>query len=148
MHRDPTLEAFCDFYNKLDKTSTNMLPEVYTRDVVFQDPLHRIEGIEALVGYFGRLYANVDTCRFDFGVRLRQADNAFVTWTMTLRHPRLAGGQEYHVEGCSRLRFAASDGPHGERVCQHRDYFDAGDLLYERLPLLGSVIRQVKRRAG
>ncbi|MBD3897989.1 nuclear transport factor 2 family protein [Halomonas sp. ML-15] len=148
MHRDPSLEAFCDFYNKLDKTSTNMLPEVYTRDVVFQDPLHRIEGIEALVGYFAQLYANVETCHFEFGTRLRQEDTAFVTWTMTLRHPRLAGGRDYHVEGCSRLRFAASDGPHGERVCQHRDYFDAGDLLYERLPLLGSVIRQVKRRVG
>ena len=36
--------------------------------------------------------------------------------------------------------------PWRERVYRHRDYFDAGALLYEHLPLLGSVIAWLKRR--
>lgn len=32
---DPQLEAFCAFFNKLDKICTNKLYEFYTPDVVF-----------------------------------------------------------------------------------------------------------------
>ncbi|MGE4534198.1 nuclear transport factor 2 family protein [Halomonas sp.] len=140
---DPQLEAFCAFFNKLDKSCTNKLYEFYTHDVVFEDPLHRIEGSEALERYFATLYSNVTACRFDFHERQRCGREAFATWTLHLAHPRLAGGREYAVEGCSRLTFADDD---SGRVARHRDYFDAGALLYERLPLLGGAIRLLKRR--
>ncbi|MGM0914321.1 MAG: nuclear transport factor 2 family protein [Pseudomonadota bacterium] len=140
---DPQLEAFCAFFNKLDKSCTRKLHEFYTHDVVFQDPLHRIEGAEALEHYFAALYSNVTACRFSFHERQRNGREAFATWTMHLAHPRLAAGKEYAVEGCSHLTFA-EDG--SGRVARHRDYFDAGDLLYERLPLLGGAIRLIKRR--
>ena len=55
MRQAPALEPFCDLHNNLCKTHTHLLREVYTRDVVFQDPLHRIDGIAALTGYFERL---------------------------------------------------------------------------------------------
>ncbi|WP_136255901.1 nuclear transport factor 2 family protein [Onishia niordana] len=151
MSNDTALDTFCAFFNKLDKTCTDKLYNVYTDDIVFQDPLHRIEGIEALEGYFAALYTHVEECRFTFHHRQRLGDTAFVTWTMTLRHPRLAGGSSYAVHGCSQLTFAttAANDPGGqEKVKCHRDYFDAGELLYERLPVLGGVIRHLKRRAG
>ncbi|WP_372609737.1 nuclear transport factor 2 family protein [Halomonas sp.] len=44
MNQDPTLDSFCAFFNKLDKTCTEKLGEIYTDEVVFIDPLHRIEG--------------------------------------------------------------------------------------------------------
>jgi|GEM_PF-6802451 len=99
--------------------------------------MHRIEGAEALERYFATLYSNVTKCRFDFHERQRSGQEAFAAWTLHLAHPRLAGGREYAVEGCSRLTFADDD---SGRVARHRDYFDAGALLYERLPLLGGAI--------
>lgn len=143
MRQAPDLEAFCAFFNKLDKSCTEKLYKVYTRDVDFIDPLHRIRGREALQAYFLALYDNVTSCRFTFHETLLRHDTAFVTWTMHLVHPRLDGGREVEVEGCSHLCFA-EDG----RVARHRDYFDAGALLYERLPLLGGAIRLVKRQLG
>ncbi|WP_136068328.1 nuclear transport factor 2 family protein [Modicisalibacter radicis] len=137
---DPTLETFCALYKKLDKNCTEVLYEIYTADIEFADPFQRIEGIAALTGYFESLYANLESARFEFAQRQRQDDQAFVCWTLTLVHPRLAGGREVAVEGCSRLRFR------GDRVCEHRDYFDAGALLYEHLPLFGTAIRWLKRR--
>ena len=44
--------------------------------------------------------------------------------------------------GISRLTIAEG------RVLHHRDYFDAGELLYENLPLLGSAIRLVRNFAS
>lgn len=141
MRQPPDLESFCAFFNKLDKTCTKKLDEVYTEDVDFTDPLHHIEGRSALEAYFRTLYDNVTSCHFTFHTTVRQGDTAFVTWTMHLIHPRLDGGRVVDVEGCSHLLFA-EDG----RVARHRDYFDAGAMLYERLPLLGSTIRWVKRQ--
>lgn len=141
MTADERLEAFCAFFNKLDKSCTKELHEFYTPDVLFIDPLHRIEGADALERYFSALYENVTACQFRFHDRLAAGQQAFVTWTMHLSHPRLDGGRAIEVEGCSQLTFSA-DG----RVSRHRDYFDAAAMLYERLPLLGGAIRLVKKR--
>lgn len=141
MSQDKALEDFCAFFNKLDNTCTEKLYEVYTEDIVFNDPLHHIEGRDALEGYFAAMYENVAHCQFVYHRRQRQGNQAFVTWTMTFVHPRLAGGRPIEVDGCSALTFA-DDG----RVSRHRDYFDAGAMLYEHLPLMGRVIRWLKQR--
>ncbi|EWG97873.1 nuclear transport factor 2 family protein [Halomonas sp. BC04] len=145
MSQATALEAFCAFFNKLDKSYTQNLYQVYTDDVVFTDPLHHIEGREALERYFQGLYENVTECRFEFHDRLRQGTEACVTWTMRLSHPRLARGRPVLVEGCSRLSFSTDD---PRRVCRHRDFFDAGAMLYEHLPILGPTVRVLKRRLG
>ncbi|MGM0543603.1 MAG: nuclear transport factor 2 family protein [Pseudomonadota bacterium] len=141
MSQDKALEDFCAFFNKLDNTCTEKLYEVYTEDIEFNDPLHHIEGREALQRYFAAMYANVAHCQFVYHRRQCQGRQAFVTWTMTFAHPRLAGGRSIEVDGCSALTFA-DDG----RVSGHRDYFDAGAMLYEHLPLMGRVIRWLKQR--
>ena len=41
----------------------------------------------------------------------------------------------------SHLRFAA-DG----RIAYHRDYWDAAEEVYEKVPLLGGLLRRIKRR--
>ncbi|XGA80372.1 nuclear transport factor 2 family protein [Halomonas sp. CH40] len=143
MSQDTALDAFCAFFNKLDNTCTEKLYEVYTEDIVFSDPLHTVEGRAALEEYFAGMYANVSECRFRYHHRQRHGETAFVTWTMSFAHPRLAGGKVISVDGCSHLTFA-DDG----RVSRHRDYFDAGAMLYEHVPVLGGLIRLLKRRAG
>ncbi len=45
-----------------------------------------------------------------------------------------------HIRGASHLRFAG-DG----RIAMHRDYWDAAEELYEKLPLLGALMRWLKR---
>ncbi len=58
---------------------------------------------------------------------------------MLLKHPRLNGGALVTVPGSTHLRFR-------DKVVYHRDYFDAGAMLYEQLPLIGMVIRIIKGR--
>jgi hypothetical protein len=139
---DP-LHTFLTTFNQLDKTSLNLLDSIYHPDIRFTDPAHTLEGLPALKRYFRSLYGNVRFVRFDFGTRMQSEDQAFVTWTMEMSHPRLAKGRTVAVEGCSVLTFA-SDG----RVTIHRDYFDLGAMIYEHLPLAGGLIRTVKKRLG
>ena len=133
------LQRFLEVYQALDSDHLHLLGEVYADDVNFTDPLHQVEGLPALHDYFARMYANVTWVRFDFERVLADDGEAMLTWTMHLQHPLLSPTEPLALPGATHLRF-------GEKVHYHRDYFDAGALLYERLPLLGGVVRAIRRR--
>ncbi|MGG2399334.1 nuclear transport factor 2 family protein [Pseudomonas sp. SH1-B] len=134
------LQHFAERFAALNKDNLELLDELYSEDVLFRDPLHEVHGLTAVRSYFAELYANVEALHFDFhGFDQVSEGQGYLRWTMRFRHPRLRGGEEIAVEGCSHLLWR-------ERVYQHRDYFDAGALLYEHLPVFGSVIAWLKRR--
>ncbi|KKD61611.1 transcriptional regulator [Grimontia sp. AD028] len=137
-----TLDRFISVYTSLRKDNLNSLDEIYSEDVVFEDPAHRIEGYDNLSRYFESMYTNVTDCRFDIHDHAVNGDVAFISWTMTLSHPKLEGGAERAVKGCTRL--VLKEG----RVVVHRDYFDLGEMLYEALPVLGSAVKMIKKRLG
>ncbi len=137
-----TLEDFRALFNKLDKGNLDKLADLYSEDVRFQDPLGTVNGLDELTQYFAGAYANVVDCRFEFGEALVQGESAALPWVMHLRHKRIRKGREVQVQGISHLRIR--DG----RVYYHRDYFDAGEMLYENLPVIGGVIRWIKGQAG
>ncbi|TXZ05808.1 nuclear transport factor 2 family protein [Vibrio mimicus] len=136
------VQHVAQFYQALDKSQLHRLVEIYHPNVVFEDAAHRIEGLPALYQYFLNLYENVQACTFTVHEQHSINGGAFLVWTMHLRHPKLAKGEQVDVKGVSHLRF--SNG----KVVYHRDYFDMGEMLYEQLPLLGQIIRTIKRRLG
>lgn len=135
----PALDAFCALYRRLGPDGLAGLRQVYADEVHFCDPAHDLHGLETLVGYFEGLFTHVSQCRFDIEQVMEQEGEAFVRWRMHFVHPRLNGGRKVVVPGVSHLRF-------DRRIHYHRDYFDLGALLYERLPVLGAVIRRLKGR--
>lgn len=137
------LERFIEVYHQLDHNHLERLTEIYTPEVRFIDPAHEISGRDNLSRYFEALYANISSIDFSFERQLQEADQAVLAWHMTFRHPRLAGGKKISVPGCSWLSF----NPQGQAL-EHRDYFDLGAMLYEQLPLLGRMVRSIKRRLG
>ena len=136
------LRSFARQFSALNKDNLQRLGELYSDDIHFTDPLHEVQGLAQLRDYFGELYANVSELRFDFyGFDQVAEGEGYLRWKMSFCHPRLANGQLIRVEGCSHLMWR-------DKVYHHRDYFDAGALLYEHLPLLGRVIRWLKRRVA
>ncbi len=102
--------------------------------------------------------------------------DAVLFWTMRMEHKRFRKGETVALPGCSHLKFRAislpseispSPGPSSFpkvpssadasaraetspppqiKICHHRDYYDLGALLYERIPVLGKLIRSIKAR--
>jgi ketosteroid isomerase-like protein len=136
------VDNFIGLYQRLNKQTLNieLLSNVYHNDIVFEDCLHHIEGILVLYNYFENLYENVDFIEFDFENRWFGEDSAMLTWVMKYKHPRLNKGEVIEVKGASHLQFL--DG----KIIRHRDYFDAGALLYEHIPLLKRIIKYLKSR--
>ena len=138
-----SIDRFLSTYKKLDKDSLDLLSDIYADQIRFIDPVHAIDGLENLRAYFQSLYLNISTLAFDFENPQTGDEHIFVPWQMRFSHPRLEQGRTIDVPGISQLRFNAQG-----KVCFHRDYFDLGALLYEHLPVLGGVVRVVKKRLG
>lgn len=137
------LRRFAQAFATLDKHNLQLLDSLYSKDIAFTDPLHDVQGLPALHRYFAELYGNISQLRFDFqGVDEVADGEDYLRWKMSFCHPRLADGKVIRVEGCSHLMWREN------KVYRHRDYFDAGALLYEHLPIIGRVVRWLKRRMG
>ena len=130
------VEKFINVYGALTFETLDTLDEIYDDSVVFTDPFHEICGIENLRNYFYGLYRNVERIDFTFHTPLLSRNRAFLEWEMVYRHKK-TGNKDILVRGGSVLEFR-------KKIISHRGYFDAGEMLYEHLPLLGYLVRKVK----
>lgn len=137
----PRQERIEAAFNGLNKDTMDALGDFYAEDVVFEDPLGKIEGLPDLRGYYENMYANVKDIRFDFSESVVEGDAHVVFWTMTMSVSRLNGGKPISVDGNSLIRFDEDD-----KVVYHRDTFDMGAMVYEQVPLLRHPVRWIKKR--
>jgi limonene-1,2-epoxide hydrolase len=134
------LKSFLDFYTVVNKENLHKLPSVYSEDVVFEDPMHRIDGLSDLSLYFKKMYTNVDTSTFEITDIIHEGNIATVFWIMSFVHPKLNSGNAVIVEGCTKLK------GEGSKIVYHRDYLDVGQMLYENIPVLGAILKSIKNR--
>lgn len=137
-----TLGRFKQMFNNLCAGNMAELGSVYSDHVRFTDPFSSVRGIDELTEYFTGAYANVISCGFEFGEPVVNGEDVCIPWIMHLQHKRIRKGKSVKVDGISQLVIRKG------RVVSHRDYFDAGQLLYENLPVMGGVIRWIRRQAG
>lgn len=132
---------FAKTFAELDRHNLERLGDIYAPDIHFTDPLHDVQGLDAMRDYFEQMYANVTQIRFDFQqCQTVDEGQGLLRWTMSFCHPRLNKGREIQVPGCSCIYFQ------DRRVSRHIDYYDAGALLYEHIPVLGGIIHWLKGR--
>lgn len=135
------LDHFKKVFNQLDKDHLDLLEQIYTPDVQFRDPVQSLNGLPALWDYYGRLYEGVVSCQFTFEAEVIEGQQGMLVWIMRFQHRQFRSGEMLELRGVSHLQFLDDN-----RVHHHRDYFDMGEFIYERVPVLGSVIRAIKNR--
>lgn len=136
------LVNFTDNYSQLSTDNLVLLENIYHKDITFIDPLHKVQGFENLKDYFYGLYENLTSCRFIIEHIFEKDNEAAVYWKMSYQHPKLNSGKMITVQGHSHIK-----GEHG-KVIYHRDYLDAGAMLYEQLPIVGKIIQWIKAKAA
>lgn len=142
MSNNALISDFLKLYNQLDKSNLELLAHVYGDNIVFEDPLHKIEGLPALTDYFANMYENLNQGQFDIHTSFEQNNKASVYWVMTFSHKKIKQGQPLQVSGNTYLEFENG------KVIYHRDYFDAGEMIYQHLPVFSTVINLIKRRTA
>ena len=145
MPQDPreAVARLCEFFERLTRERLGELGHLYAEQARFKDPFNEVVGVAAIRAIFEHMYERLDEPRFAVTQRLVDGDQAFLVWDFRFRFKGSGLQPEQTIRGGSHLRLA-SDG----RVLEHRDYWDAAEELYEKLPVLGALMRWLKRKAS
>lgn len=129
------------FYEALTPQMLDQLSAYYAPDARFKDPFNNVTGTSAIRAIFQHMFDTLENPRFVVHCVSGDDVQGFLTWTLYFhtRSGKQVRGWEIH--GATHVQWA-SDG----RVAVHRDYWDAAEELYEKVPVLGSVMRLLKRR--
>lgn len=142
MTHQTALTNFIYFCEHLSQDNTGKFAELYTADAFFKDPFNEVNGHEAIIGIFAHMFIQVDAPRFVVTHSMLQNDDAFLVWDFQF-YFKGNNTKIQKIRGSTHLRFSPE-----HKVEYHRDYWDAAEELYEKIPLLGSVMRFIKRRAN
>jgi steroid delta-isomerase len=84
------------------------------------------------------MFEQVRNPRFVVTRQIMQNDDLFLTWDFMFSMPPYSR-QPQTMHGATHFRFDAQS-----HVASHRDYWDAAEEVYEKLPVLGSMMRLLK----
>ena len=137
------VDRLCTYFEAIAPDNLDRLAEHYTADARFKDPFNEVRGVAAIRAIFAHMFVSLDGPHFVVTERVVDGGQAFLAWEFRFRFKRFDTQTAQVIRGGSHLRLA----PDG-RVSDHRDYWDAAEELYEKLPGVGAVMRWLKRRAN
>ena len=134
------LAELIKFYNEFSPESVARFPEFYSADAYFKDPFNEVRGLPAIHRVFSHMFTQVAEPRFAVIESIAADNGVMLIWEFYFRVKLWGKGQAQVMRGVSHLRFD----PDG-KVNYHRDYWDTGEELYMKLPVMGSLMRGLRR---
>ena len=131
------------FFETLSPQSVSQLHTLYDAQARFKDPFNEVQGIPAITQVFSHMFESLHGPRFVVTQRIVDGVQCFLVWEFRFRFKRFDTTTEQVVRGGSHL-LLTQDG----LIRDHRDYWDAAEELYEKLPVVGSLMRWLKQRAN
>ncbi len=138
---DANIKNMIKTFNELGVDNLSVLDTFYDSAAEFQDPAVKIKGLPKLKKYYAAVYENVKSIHFNFTEIIKNDLCYYATWTMDLSAKGLNSGKKFSVEGISVIQFNEKN-----LVIYHRDYLDLGAMVYEKLPVLGSLVGLIKKK--
>lgn len=136
---DPRTAQAVRYFETLTRASLDASIYVYTEDARFKDPFNNVQGRAAINAIFEHMFDSLIDPRFKVLAAITEGNHAFLTWDFSFR--RKGSREPMTIHGGTHLHFA----PDG-RIAMHRDYWDAAEELYAKLPLLGTLMRWLRRQ--
>ncbi len=115
----------------------------YAPQARFKDPFNEVQGLAAIQAIFSHMFTALHEPRFVVTNRVVQGEQCFLTWDFLFRFKGFQQTTLQTVRGASHLVFDAQG-----LITLHRDYWDAAEEMYEKFPLVGGLMRWLKKRAN
>jgi hypothetical protein len=131
------------FFETLSPQSVAQLHTIYDAQARFKDPFNEVQGLPEIERIFQHMYVALDQPHFVVTGQVVDGPQAFLTWEFRFRFKRFDTITLQAVRGASHVVFNEQG-----LVTMHRDYWDAAEELYEKLPVVGGVMRWLKKRAN
>lgn len=133
------LDALVAYYEALDPRSVEDMGRYYADDCYFRDPFNEARRLTDIQAIFRRMYRHLLEPRFRVTERIVGADAVVLAWDFDFRMRAWRPGAGQRIHGLTLIRFDAAG-----KVNHHRDYWDAAEELYEKLPGVGLLMRGLR----
>ena len=137
----PTLAAYARWYETVSPERVEDARALLAPDIRFKDPWNDVRGADAFLRIHARMFTQVKDPRFAV-LRIAQDGRVgYLRWRFEFSDKR--GRRAFSVEGMTEIHLDA-----GDRIAQHIDHFDVAGQIYERVPVLGALLRAIRRRVA
>ena len=133
------VDRYIKFFEDMTPASLDALDDVFSDSVRFIDPFNDVRGIASIRRVFEHMYETCDNPRFTVDEQVYAAPVCYLRWKFTFS----TRGRPQEITGVSRVQFSA-DGTAEEHV----DFWDPSRQLYEHIPVLGTILKTVRRKLG
>jgi len=148
------LSKITAWFEALTPETLASIDEVYASQAHFKDPFNDVVGIDRIKVIYAHMFENLTNPRFEITRVIEQqaaeqpqqpaqtqppphhAHEAFVAWQFKFEWR----GRVFDIPGGTR--FVIND---QGLVTDHLDYWDVAEL-YEKLPLIGALLRPLRKR--
>jgi hypothetical protein len=134
-----TLDAYVLFYEQMTREDLARLPEFFANQAHFKDPFNDVVGVERINTIFHHMFDTLIAPKFIIEEAISDADVAYIKWQFTAE----LKAKPLKLVGVSRVVFDVSG-----LVTEHIDYWDASEQFYMKLPIIGSLLHFIRRRAA
>lgn len=136
-----TIESLKVKYEHISVESIDDLIQLYSTDARFKDPFNLVFGRDAIRDIFLKMFEQLDSPQFFIREVLQQERSASLLWEFQFKFKRWDTTVK-SLTGVSWLQFDEKN-----LVSSHTDYWDPAEGIYEHLPLIGSLMRGLKKLA-
>ena len=135
-----TIDDLVHFYEHLTPESVTHFSDYYAENAYFKDPFNEVSGLLPIQNIFSHMFHQISEPRFVVLERLVDTNGAMLVWELHFCTRFLKRGETQVIRGVSHLKFNAVG-----KVVWHRDYWDAAEELYTKLPVIGCLVRGLKK---
>jgi steroid delta-isomerase len=125
------------WFQALTSESLGTVASIYAADAVFEDPFNTLRGIDSVQAVYQHMFDTLAQPRFIVTTIVAEGQQAFMTWDFHFT----ARAQPMKISGCTQFELNDQG-----LITLHRDYWDAAQQVYEKVPLLGAVLRLIRRK--
>lgn len=140
----PRLDQLIEAFETLTPQSVSRLADFYAADARFKDPFNDARGRPAIARIFSHMFEQLDAPRFIVTGRYfgdgASTGEVMLRWELRFSS-RTMGRGEQSIVGSTLLQFDDAG-----LISLHRDYWDAAEELFSKLPVLGGLTRALRRK--
>jgi len=135
------IQRVIDQFENLSPNSIDALVALYSKDAFFKDPFNEVKGHAHIKHIFSHMFTQVNNPHFVIKNTLENGSHACLVWEFIFQLKQSSEINQV-IRGCTWMTFNEE-----LLITEHRDYWDASEELYEKIPVLGALMRWLKKRA-
>ncbi len=140
---DDLVKKLVHYWENLTPEDVERIDRIYDESAAFQDPFNSVQGLSALKHIFNDMFVRLHEPTFVVTSTIQEDNRVLLVWDFGFCIKSLNPTMRRNIHGTSLITFDTNG-----LVKSHRDYWDVAGELYEQLPIVGSLMRWLKKRAG